>query len=403
MYKSVFVICFTLFLMPFFLLSQQKFKLKIDAPDYIGDSLIFSPLVFKVGLEDVYDLNVSVNKNVAYFSKMVKKMPVFEVKIYDDIIIEGDFMLPQPFSFQYFNKKSGKIYFSSIFFIDSGSYEVSVPNLLDKYEIKLNSPINQEYYKLKESLSDLYVTRKNTSNLDSLLDLEEKEKRIGAFIKRNNNSIVALWEILFDYTLHGYNYLYLENLALFSEKVKSTRVYNILKERLIAENSTMIGMSFPSIKFMNQEYMDIDFFKRNKLTFIDYWSTTCSPCIRAMPEILSMHKKYANKQVSFISIVDENQADRIKLANTILLKNGIKWAHYFDIKNEFKDKLGVIAYPLYLLVNDKGIIIEKSYGNLEVIKNRIAEFISASTPNKTNASIKSPVDFYHTGLLFCQL
>lgn len=360
-----------------FLFAQNKLNYIIETSSLKDESVLLTPPIFKVGLEGIYNINFQLNKNVSPFMPMAaKKLPVYQIKLESQLIIEGDFSYPQPLSFQYFDKEKQKICISSTFFADTGTYIIRLPKNFDKHDIIINSPINLEFQHLKKYFSDLYVKSYNKLISDSLTDLDEKGKRLSKYIVNNPNSIVALWEIINDYTLHGYNYTYLENLILFSDKIKSYSLFNKLKDKLMAENNTMRGAEFPTLKFKSGQILGLDYFRSRKLTFIDYWSTTCSPCIRAMPEIANMKKEFESKGVNFVSVLDEQEIDRIKLANKILIKNGLRESDFVDTNKEFNLKLGVIAYPLYLLVDQNGIIIAKSYGKLDDIKNRIIDILN---------------------------
>ncbi|MEI6263806.1 MAG: TlpA disulfide reductase family protein [Sphingobacteriia bacterium] len=355
-------------------MAQTKFRIEIEAPSFINDSLIISVPVIKVGLEDIYNLKLDTNANVSYFKKMITtKASVFQVKIQDNNFIEGNFLYPQPVAFQYFDRTSKQISVSSIFFVDSGSFKIFLPKNFNQLDININSPLNNEYTEFKKLITDLYFN--NNSNLKTFIlsNLEEKESRIGKYIKINTDSYIALWEIISDYTLYGYNSVYLKNLELFSSNIKSQYVYKIVVNRLKADSATIKGNEFPYIKFEGTLELNKEEFKKNSLTFIDFWSITCSPCIREMPELLKMYNKYKSKKIKFISITAESEIDKRIIAKNILNKQNIVWSNYFDYKNQFSTKLGVSAYPLYLLVDQNGYIIEKTYGDLKKIKSILNE------------------------------
>lgn len=373
MYNKLYIFLL-LTLVSYTMMAQTKFRIEIEAPSFINDSLIISVPVIKVGLEDIYNLKLDTNANVSYFKKMITtKASVFQVKIQDNNFIEGNFLYPQPVAFQYFDRTSKQISVSSIFFVDSGSFKIFLPKNFNQLDININSPLNNEYTEFKKLITDLYFN--NNSNLKTFIlsNLEEKESRIGKYIKINTDSYIALWEIISDYTLYGYNSVYLKNLELFSSNIKSQYVYKIVVNRLKADSATIKGNEFPYIKFEGTLELNKEEFKKNSLTFIDFWSITCSPCIREMPELLKMYNKYKSKKIKFISITAESEIDKRIIAKNILNKQNIVWSNYFDYKNQFSTKLGVSAYPLYLLVDQNGYIIEKTYGDLKKIKSILNE------------------------------
>jgi thiol-disulfide isomerase/thioredoxin len=359
-------------LIPSLLFAQKKFKIELDAPSYINDSIIFSPPLVRVGFEELYNFKLNTNESIIVFGKRFKlKYSVFQVRVQEKNILEGQFEYPQPVSFQYYDLKANHGYRTSTFFLDSGYYKINFPRMVDFYEIKLNSPVNNEYSIFKKIFSDLYIKLDNKLGFDSLTDLTKKEKRIGSYIKKNPNSYVAFWEIVNDYTLNNFNSIYIDNLQLFSDEIKKTDLYRKFESKMNAENSTMIGREFPTINFNKKSALTKEVFRKYKLTFIDYWSTACAPCLKAMPEIVAMYNNYKEKGVNFITITDEGEPKRIELAKKILNKNNAKWSNYFDINKDFKNKLNATGYPLHFLIDQNGKIIARGLGDLDEIKKNI--------------------------------
>ena len=351
-----------------FLYAQEKFKIELSWPSHLNDNIFFSPPIIRRGFEDFYNIKLNTNENIFDFGKRYGfKQSAFQIIIKEKNFLEGQFDYPQPVSFQYFNSKTKQIYLSSTFFLDSGYYKILLPSMFDAYEIRVNSPINNEYSNFKKLFSDLYI-KKPDNNFDSLTSLTKKQERIGSYIKNNPNSYVAFWEIVDDYTHHGYDATYLNNLYSFSTEFKKSEVYKKFEGRLKAEALTAVGNEFPNISFDKNNSLTKKSFENYKVTFIDCWSTTCLPCIRAMPEILAMHDKYKNRSINFITITDESEPKRIELAKKILRKNNIKWTNYYDINKNFRNKLNVTSYPFQLLVDQNGKIILRTTGNLKEIK-----------------------------------
>ena len=79
-----------------------------------------------------------------------------------------------------------------------------------------------------------------------------------------------------------------------------------------------------------------------------------------------------SNKVNFISITAEKQKDRIELAESILKKNKVEWKYYFDIKEEFPKKLNASGYPLQILVDSNGKIIDRKLGD-DILKSLTAK------------------------------
>ncbi len=92
------------------------------------------------------------------------------------------------------------------------------------------------------------------------------------------------------------------------------------------------------MQFKDANKINKSIFKDYKITLVDYWSTTCKPCIKDLPKLVQIYQKYRQQNVNFISIADENTPERIRLANKILKENNVVWSNYFDVNKEFKKK-----------------------------------------------------------------
>lgn len=352
-----------------FLFAQHKFKIELNAPAHINDTLIFTPPIVGRGFEELYHIKLNTNKDISDFGKKFGfGQSAYEIIVRERNILEGEFDYSKPVSFQFVDSKAHEVYLTSTFFIDSGHYKIELPKTFNSYEINVNSPVNIEYSNFKKLFADLYIKPDEQHIFARLTDLTKKEERIGSYIKKNPNSYVALWEIVDDYVKHRYNPIYLENLQLFSDEIKKSELYIKFETKLRLENSINTGNEFPNIQFDKQNTLTKEDFKKYKLTFIDYWSTTCIPCIKAMPEIVAMYNEYKDRGINFITVTDENEPKRIKLAKDILNKNNVKWTNYFDMNKDFKNKVGTTMYPLQFLIDQNGKVVTRVEGNLSEIK-----------------------------------
>jgi thiol-disulfide isomerase/thioredoxin len=108
---------------------------------------------------------------------------------------------------------------------------------------------------------------------------------------------------------------------------------------------------------------------------IDYWSTSCKPCIDDFPKLVELYEKYKKLGVNFISVTDESKKNKIGLAKNILTRNKVTWRNYFDINREFHKKLNASGYPLQILVDNNGKIIARKIGVLDEIETEIKKYV----------------------------
>ncbi len=96
---------------------------------------------------------------------------------------------------------------------------------------------------------------------------------------------------------------------------------------------------------------------KGKVVVLNFWFTTCPPCIAEMPELNKMVKKYKNKNVEFIAITFESK-EKIKA----FLKE-----HKFNYKtvsdNSIVRDYNVSIFPLNMIIDQNGEIIFKKVGD----------------------------------------
>lgn len=369
LYKILFLTIFTNFYF-----AQNNFELNIKAKEYVNDSLWFGIPQARVGLEDLYQFKLEKNK---YIDNLSEKMNIpysfYNLRIQNENILKGKIEYPQPVAFMYMDAKEKTGYATNTFFIEKGKYEIELPKISNGAEVNIETPSNLEYKKLKNILNTLYTKSKNPYKQDSLLDFNKKQEVISTYIKKNPNSFVALWEIINDYTLYSYNDKYLENLNLFSKEMKNNLLFRKFENKLLNEKQANSGNKIPNIYFDKLHSLTEKDYKNYKLTFIDYWSTSCGPCIKGMPEIVKLYNDFKDKKVNFLSITDENKSERIKKANEILAKNNANWKNYFDVNKDFSKKVNATSYPLHFIVDSKGKIIARIVGDLEEARKTLNE------------------------------
>ena len=106
------------------------------------------------------------------------------------------------------------------------------------------------------------------------------------------------------------------------------------------------------LKFDTIDKKQIDVFKKSsekKIYLLNFWATWCPPCIKEIPELMKLEKKYKDSiEVLFIS-VDSNPK---KVIPKFLKKNGFKKLKIFvDNELEITKKLKVKIMPTTLVID----------------------------------------------------
>ena len=115
-----------------------------------------------------------------------------------------------------------------------------------------------------------------------------------------------------------------------------------------------IGKHFPIENYKNQEGQN---FNSNNLqgknTFINFWSTTCEPCIKELP-YLNKLKETLGTNVNFIAITHDHKE---KVAQ-FLAKQDFNFQHITDSGQELKSYFPILRNPLTFIVDKNGSIKE---------------------------------------------
>ena len=123
-------------------------------------------------------------------------------------------------------------------------------------------------------------------------------------------------------------------------------------------------------KFPSFEGKDLDgnpvksdeLFSGNAVTVVNFWFTTCNPCVGELAELDALNKELAKKGGTLIGVntstLDGDKAE-ISNAKDVLMKKGATYQNvYFDSNSEAgKFATNLLAYPTTYVVDRKGNIV----------------------------------------------
>ena len=122
---------------------------------------------------------------------------------------------------------------------------------------------------------------------------------------------------------------------------------------------------FPSFTGKDLDGNDIksdDIFSANAVTVVNFWFTTCGPCVGELSELDALNKELAEKGGKLIGVnsftLDGNQT-AISEAKEVLAKKGASYQNvYFDSDSEAgKFTTNIFAYPTTYVVDRNGNIV----------------------------------------------
>lgn len=103
-------------------------------------------------------------------------------------------------------------------------------------------------------------------------------------------------------------------------------------------------------------------FAGNTVTVVNFWFTTCSPCVGELADLEALNKQLAEKGGAVVGInsftLDGDKA-AISEAKDILAKKGVSYQNiWFDAKSEAgKFTSGLYSYPTTYVVDKNGNIV----------------------------------------------
>ena len=124
-----------------------------------------------------------------------------------------------------------------------------------------------------------------------------------------------------------------------------------------------------------------ELFSANAVTVVNFWFTTCNPCVGELSELDALNKELAEKGGSLIGVNTftlDGDETAISEAKDVLAKKGATYQNvYFDSDGEAgKFTTNIFAYPTTYVVDRSGNIVG------EPIVGAITEKKQAETPKK---------------------
>lgn len=220
---------------------------------------------------------------------------------------------------------------------------------------------NEFYYKEFESFSDSHLKEK-------LLNAVNVQKNYEEVIKVLAKDKLLSNERICEFVLIKGLY---ENYSDKEFDKKSIRVVlqDLVKKSAIPEHVEIamnilhetgklgFGAIAPGFSLYDREQKLVSLSEfKGKYIYLDFWATWCIPCIKEMPHIEELKRKFG-KDIVFISIsIDKDFASMEKFLKK---KKNYDWVflHYGN-NTEIKELYNVLAIPAFFLIDPDGIIVQ---------------------------------------------
>jgi len=123
---------------------------------------------------------------------------------------------------------------------------------------------------------------------------------------------------------------------------------------IVKEYPLKVGKTFPTIKLETKNGVWTND-NSDKITVINWWATSCLPCIDEIPGLNALVEKYKAESIEFISIVWDGN----NLSN-FLLKHKFNYLHGFG--NKYFTSLLGDSFPRNIIIDSNGTILYNKLG-----------------------------------------
>ncbi|HYW35251.1 MAG TPA: TlpA disulfide reductase family protein [Balneolaceae bacterium] len=148
-------------------------------------------------------------------------------------------------------------------------------------------------------------------------------------------------------------------LALLLVSCSSKKKHKEHTKSKTAQKTTAQYVQQASFTALNGKKVSVSDFK-GKIVLIDFWATWCKPCVKSLPTLSKLQKKYPNTLK--ILAVTPGFTDTKKDVQSFVSKHHYDLTYLMDT-DSLHTKLHIRGIPYKIFINPKGKFIKKSMGS----------------------------------------
>lgn len=245
------------------------------------------------------------------------------------------------------------------------------------------SAIEHQLYLLYSKLEDRDKQSQKDIQKD-ILELKDKQKvLVSNFVKNNNTSFIALFELKQYAPFLGAKttrQLMAKTDSLLQKSKMGKELADMIQENNAntkeqpKEDTPKKGPQkptaakvqkkperFPAPLFngLSPEGYLVDLSTlvgQNKILMLDFWATWCEPCRMQNPFWVRLYKRFHSKGFEILSIAEETEESMPSLSSAIE-QDKMSWKHIVDQNFEIAELYGAYSLPHAVLVDQEGKII----------------------------------------------
>ncbi|HEY0564934.1 MAG TPA: TlpA disulfide reductase family protein [Terriglobales bacterium] len=98
---------------------------------------------------------------------------------------------------------------------------------------------------------------------------------------------------------------------------------------------------------------------RGKPVFLDFWASSCAPCVAALPKLSELHREARAAGIAWFSIDNDQVPER---ATKLLAEKHVAWTNYHDADGVLGAAFKLQGVPLGVLIDANGKVVFYEFG-----------------------------------------